>query len=132
VPRQLQISAHWIVNLDGAKPIQQAVDEDRAFYRSGETNPEIVMRAAAALGSEIVALDYSRRGDDYVFWEGNRNFDMSLGGQMWRQFCDATGRSDAEAVQSVFRLANAIAGHVLDAVASRQQTQLWSLTSGLG
>lgn len=126
VPRQLQLSTNWIVNLDGAQPMQQAVEEDRQFYRDGETSPDIVVRAAAALGSEIVALDYSKHGDSYIFWEGNRNFDLSVGGRMWRQFCGATGRSDGEAVQSIFRLANAIAGHVRDVVASKRDAHVLS------
>jgi len=120
VPRQLQLSMNWIVNLDGAEPVDQAIEEDREFYRAGEANRELAVRAAAALGSEIVALDYSKRGDEYVFWEGNRNFDLSIGGKMWRQFCRATGRSNAEAVQSILQVANAIANHVLDVIAVRR------------
>jgi hypothetical protein len=123
VPRQAQLSTSWIVNLDGARPLPKAVEEDRKFYRSGDPNPDMLVRAAAALGSEIVALDYSKRGDDYIFWEGNRNFDLSVGGPMWRQFRTATGRSDAETVESVFRLADNIAEHVLEVVAARGSTR---------
>ena len=120
VPRQAQISTNWIVNLDGAVPLDVAIAEDQNFVKNGEPEPEFLLRAARTMGSEIVALDYTKHGDEYIFWEGNRNFDLSVGGKMWKQFCRSTGRSDQEAAQSIMRLANAIGHHVLDTIATHR------------
>jgi len=75
----------------------------------------LVALAAKALRSDIIALDYSKKTDgSYIFWEGNRNFDLSVGGQMWSQFRRSTGRSREECVESVRVIGDAIGELILE------------------
>ena len=110
IPRQVQLSKSWKVNLDAAQLCAEALDEDRRFISEGEPHAGLVALAARALRSDIIALDYSKRSDgSYIFWEGNRNFDLSVGGQMWQQFRRTTGRTNEECVESVRVISDAMA-----------------------
>jgi hypothetical protein len=115
IPRQLQLSKTWKVNLDGSASCAQAVEEDRNFIQGGEPHGGLVALAAKVLGADIVALDYSKKPDgSYIFWDGNRNFDLSVGGQMWDQFRRATGRSDEDCLESLKIISDAIADLVIE------------------
>jgi hypothetical protein len=115
IPRQLQLSRTWKVNLSGAQSCPEATEEDRAFMSEGEPHAKLVVLAAKVLNADIIALDYSKKPDgSYVFWDANRNFDLSLGGQMWSQFRSTTGRSDEECRESVRVIADAIGKLILD------------------
>jgi hypothetical protein len=99
LPRQVMVSDHWLVKLKTSLAGPQAVAEDRAYRERGEEDPELVARAARALGPDILALDYARTEDGrYVFYEGNPIFGMAgLGdGARSRQYRGATGRSEEE------------------------------------
>lgn len=115
IPRQVQLTKNWKVNLHAAVDSEQALEEDRKFVLEGEPHAGLVALAARVLNSDIIALDYSKREDgSYVFWEGNRNFDLSVGGEMWAQFLRSTGRSDAECVESVRAIGDSIAELILE------------------
>jgi hypothetical protein len=115
IPRQLQLTTGWKVNLDAAEASEQALAEDRQFISEGESNVGLVILAARVLNSDIIALDYSRMADgSYIFWEGNRSFDLSVGGQMWSQFRRSTGRSEEECVESVRIIGDALAELVIE------------------
>jgi hypothetical protein len=120
IPRQAQLSKTWKVNLDAARLCGEALEEDRRFISAGEPHAGLVALAARALRSDIIALDYSKTSDgSYIFWEGNRNFDLSVGGQMWWQFRRTTGRPDEECVESVRLIGDAI-GELIVARARRR------------
>jgi len=115
IPRQLQLTTSWKVNLHAALGSEQALEEDREFVAEGEPHAGLVALAAKALRSDIIALDYSKKTDgSYIFWEGNRNFDLSVGGQMWSQFRRSTGRSREECVESVRVIGDAIGELILE------------------
>lgn len=112
VPRQLEVCPDWKVDL--TRGHRQAVLEDRAFMIEREPQLLLMLRAAKALDSDIVALDYSRLEDGrYVFWEANRAFDMALFGEMLFQFQALTGRSDDECVAAFRELGDAICDLIL-------------------
>jgi hypothetical protein len=115
IPRQVQLTKNWKVNLHAAVASEEALEEDRKFVSEGEPHAGLVALAARVLNSEIIALDYSKKADgSYIFWEGNRNFDLSVGGEMWAQFLRSTGRSDEECVESVRIIGDAIAELILE------------------
>jgi hypothetical protein len=115
IPRQAQLTTSWKVNLDAALASEQALEEDRQFISEGEPHAGLVALAAKALRSDIIALDYSKKPDgSYIFWEGNRNFDLSVGGRMWSQFRRTTGRSREECVQSVRVIGDAMAELIIE------------------
>jgi hypothetical protein len=120
IPRQVQLSKSWKVNLDEAEPCEQAVEENRQLISQGEPHAGLVALSARALGADIIALDYSKKPDgSYVFWEGNRNFDLSVGGQMWLQYRRTTGRSHEDCVESVRVIGDAIAALVMERAHAR-------------
>ena len=111
IPRQVQLSKTWKVNLDEAEPSEQAVEENRQLISQGEPHAGLVALSAKALGYDIIALDYSKKPDgSYVFWEVIRNFDLSVGGRMWSQYRRTTERTHEDCVESVRVIGNAIAG----------------------
>jgi hypothetical protein len=119
IPRQLQLTSGWKVNLDAAEASEQALEEDRQFISGGESRADLVALAARILKSDLIALDYSMMPDgSYIFWEGNRNFDVSVGGYMWSQFRRSTGRSNEECVESLRVLGDAVAELVLERAGS--------------
>ena len=106
IPRQVQLSRSWKVNLDAAELCPQSAAENQAFIAGGEQDAALVAFAARALNAEIIALDYSKKPDgSYIFWEGNRNFDLSIEGEMWRQYQYTTGLSEEECVKGCVRSA---------------------------
>lgn len=114
LPRQQALSRGWIVNLGAAESLAQAEKEDRHFLAAGEENAELVRRAAQAVDAELIALDYSQCPDgSYVFWEGNRNFNLSVRGAMMRQFLGATGRTREEARRDLLTLGETMADLVI-------------------
>jgi hypothetical protein len=119
IPRQLTLSREWVVHLDSAVFDQQAAEEDRRFVEEGEPRADLVIRAARALDADIVALDYSRlRDGSYIFWEGNRNYDLSVGGGMWEQFSRSTNRTDEQLMNSLLVIGEAIADLLLNAAST--------------
>jgi len=115
IPRQVQLSKNWKVNLDGAQRCAKSVEENRSFLSDGEPQAELVALAARVLNADIIALDYSKKKDgSYIFWEGNRNFDLSVGGHMWSQFRSTTGLSDEESVETVRMIGDAIADLIIE------------------
>jgi len=117
IPRQVQLSKTWKVDLEAAHCCAEAVEEDQRFIAGGEPQAGLVVLAARMLNADIIALDYARKPDgSYIFWEGNRNFELSVGGQMWSQFRSTTGRSNEECIESLRVIGDAIAGLIIERV----------------
>lgn len=115
IPRQVQLSRTWKVNLDAAEYCSKSLAENQTFIAEGEPEAELVAFAARALSADVIALDYSKKRDgSYIFWEGNRNFDLSIGGEMWRQYQSTTGLTDDECVEGVRAIGDAIADLIID------------------
>lgn len=77
ISREHSVSSDWVVNLTVRTASALVLRLNREFIERGEDDPDLIQRAARALGTDIVALDYSRKRDgSYIFWEGNRNFKM--------------------------------------------------------
>lgn len=121
VPRQMSLSRNWMIHLDASSWSALAIEEDRKFIAEGESQAELVIRAAKVLGSDIIALDYSKlRDGSYIFWEGNRNYDLSVGGEMWKQFQNSTGRTDSQCMESLMRIGEAIADLVIERASEKK------------
>ncbi len=109
IPRQMEISESWLVNLCNEGVLDATRAEDQAFIRDGEPQAALLRRAAELSGAEISALDYSRRDNgDLVLWEANRHWRMA-GDQKTapvEYFEQITGRS-AEAENLLLGLAMA-------------------------
>jgi hypothetical protein len=121
IPRLLELSGHWLVNFGSLIEDAAAAEEDRAFVRGGEPNPELVRAAARLTGADVVALDYARRPDGgYVFWEANRHFLMlgDPGYERPERMQAATGRSDEERQVEDRSVGLAIADLVLERIAA--------------
>jgi hypothetical protein len=119
IPRQVQLCRTWKVNLDAAECCPESLAENQAFIAEGEPEAELVAFAARALNADVIALDYSKKPDgSYIFWEGNRNFDLSIGGEMWRQYQSTAGFSDDECVEGVRAFGDAITDLIIDRVQS--------------
>jgi hypothetical protein len=119
IPRQVQLSRSWKVNLDAAECCPESAAENQTFIAGGEPEEELVAFAARALNAEIIALDYSKKPDgSYIFWEGNRNFDLSIDGEMWRQYQCTTGLSQEDCVQGVRAIGDAIADLIINCAQS--------------
>jgi len=115
IPRQVQLSKTWKVDLETAQCCVDSVEENRKFISEGEPQARLVALAARILKADIIALDYAKKPDgSYIFWEGNRNFDLSVGGRMWSQFRSTTGWSNEECVESVRVIGDAIAGLIIE------------------
>lgn len=115
IPRQVQLSSRWKVNLQEAQRCEQSVEENREFLAQGEPHPKLVAFAAKTLNADIIALDYAKKSDGtYVFWEGNRNFDLSIDGQMWSQFRSTTGLSNEACVDTVRAIGDGIADLIVE------------------
>lgn len=115
IPRQEIVSEHWNVKVARAATDDDAIAVDRAFRREGEVEADLVRRAASLLGTDIVALDYTRAADGgYWFWEGNPQFGIvGLGDEpMSEQFRAATGRDRADIDTDLDRLGDAL-GHLV-------------------
>ncbi len=122
IPRQMTLSRNWKVNLDASSWSQLAIEEDKRFIAEGEPQAELVIRAAHVLGSEIIALDYSKLQDgSYIFWEGNRNYDLSVGGKMWKQFQRSTGRADRQCMEGLMRVGEAIADLAIERASEKRE-----------
>ena len=72
-PRHLVISRRWVVKAQRRVRTQAAIDEELAYTSSREDpNREILVRAAKALGLDVVAFDYARTRDgELVVFEPN-------------------------------------------------------------
>ncbi|MFC3153214.1 hypothetical protein ACFOEK_19400 [Litoribrevibacter euphylliae] len=76
--RHLTISNHWLVNFASKEAFEDSKQANHEFLTSGEPQPELLVNAGLASGSEITALDYAKKPDgSYVFWEANRHFRMN-------------------------------------------------------
>lgn len=74
IPAHQVRSRHWIVNFGSRADEMGSYREDRRFLEAGEPRADLVRQAAAALGADFAALDYSPAPDgSHVFWEANRN-----------------------------------------------------------
>lgn len=116
IPRQHMLSEVWQVKLKTALADRRSVAEDRRFRAEGDADLALVLRAAQALGPEVVALDYTPCEDgSYVFWEGNPIFGMAgLGDDdRSRAYRAATGRTRAECEEEHLALGLAIADLVI-------------------
>ncbi len=70
--RHRAIGGDWLVNQDSAT---STTGIDRSSEHDFDL--ELIVRAGQATGSDVAALDFSRRSDGrYVFWESNRYFSM--------------------------------------------------------
>ena len=77
IPREYTIAKSWVVNLDNRVENDYARSLNRKFFEYPEDEAAMIKKAARALGSDIVALDYTQLdAGSYVFWEGNRHFKM--------------------------------------------------------
>ena len=74
ISRHHVVGDHWLVNQESAAATAGA---DHLSRTNEEEDPELIIRAGRATGSDVAALDYSKRADgSYVFWESNRYFSM--------------------------------------------------------
>ena len=74
IPAHAVRSRDWIVNFGSRADEMGSYREDRRFLEEGEPQAGLVRQAAAVLGADLAALDYSPAPDgSYVFWEANRN-----------------------------------------------------------
>jgi len=72
IVRHRAVGEGWLVN-------QESATSTTGVERSNENDfdLELIVRAGKATGSDVAALDFSRRPDGrYVFWESNRYFSM--------------------------------------------------------
>lgn len=77
IPAHAVRSASWIVNFGAREGTAAAYQEDRRFLAEGEPRADLLRDAVAALGADLVAVDYSPAPDGRtVFWEANRNARM--------------------------------------------------------
>lgn len=77
IRREHTISDNWIVNISNRVANEHSRLLNQDFYENGDVDAELVFRAAKALNSDVVALDYTIKSDgEYIFWEGNKNFKM--------------------------------------------------------
>ncbi len=123
IPRQHMLARDWKVKLSCAEANALSVAEDRAFMREGESQADLVGRAARALGCDIMALDYSPKPDgSYVFWEANRTFRMAGPGKGVKaaKFRESTGRSVDECLEQ----RNAVGAAIADLIVRKAKSRL--------
>ncbi len=73
IPAHSVRSQRWLVNFGSRAGNQGSYREHREFLAEGEPRADLVRQAAAAIGADFAALDYSPAPDGgYVFWEANR------------------------------------------------------------
>ena len=119
LPRQQMVSEGWQVKLKTSLTGEPAVSETRRFREQGEERPDLVAEAGRLLGTDVVALDYTRREDgSYLFWEGNTVFGMAgLGDdEKSRLYRESTGLTRDECVEEHAALGTAIADLILQRV----------------
>jgi len=99
--REAAIANHWIVNEAHLIQDEYTLKLNRQFIEEGDPNPELILAAAKALGSDMVALDYTVMPDgSYFFWEGNRHFQMYGNRDLEKhEIHPATGRTYEERVE---------------------------------
>lgn len=122
LPRQLSLTTGWKVNLWSCEVSEQSSVEDRRFREQGPPDPELVRRAARALCSDVIALDFSvLRDGSTIFWEGNRHFNMT-GDDDYQssKLHDATGRSEEERAQDDRLLGRMMGELVAERIAARR------------
>ena len=74
IPAHAMPSEGWLVNYGTVAGNMGSYLEHRAFLREGEPQAELIRRAAAVLGADWAAVDYSPTPDGgCVLWEANRN-----------------------------------------------------------
>jgi hypothetical protein len=74
IPAHAVRSEHWVVNFGSRKGNLGSYREDREFLAAGEPEADLLRRAAAVLGADLAALDYSPRPEGgLALWEANRN-----------------------------------------------------------
>jgi glutathione synthase/RimK-type ligase-like ATP-grasp enzyme len=114
VPRQAAAAPNWLVNLGTCGVLDEAIEEDRVFRRTGEPEADLVRRAGVLTGSEISAVDYTIRPDGrYIFWEVNRHFAMTGDPDYQSAKLDAaTGRTPEERREDDESLGRAMAALV--------------------
>jgi hypothetical protein len=119
IPHTLTVASQWAANADSSVASAQFVAEKQAFWRNGDPQPELVIRAARALGSDVIALDYHRDASGrYTFFEGNRNFMMPGDpGTDVPKFLRGSGRTPASFEREKDHLGRVIARLVGDRIA---------------
>lgn len=118
IPRQVSFAPTWLVNYGHCVVTPQALKEDRQLRTHGEPRADLLVHAARALKSDVVAMDYTPRPDgSYILWEGNRHFKM-MGdrGYVDNHFNEATGRTPAERLEDDHALGHALAELVMQRI----------------
>lgn len=116
MPHLLSVASEWTVNGSSSVTSPQFIAERQAFWRDGEPEPELLIRAASALASDAIALDYHRDEDGrYTFFEGNRNFIIAGDpGTDLEKFLLGSGRSHADLARANDRLSRLLGQLVAD------------------
>jgi len=100
IHREHSVATGWLVNLGNRVYGDYVQNLNREFFNTGDKNRELILKAARALGSDVVALDYTvLPNGDCMFWEGNRHFKMH-GNETFKpgEINPATGRDYTEMV----------------------------------
>lgn len=95
LPRQLALTREWKANLWTCEVSEESKEEDAQFRAKGIADPTLLIQAARALRSDFIALDFTILPDGrYIFWEGNRHFNMT-GDEDYKmdKLHEATGRT---------------------------------------
>lgn len=126
IPWHILLADGWLVKLEPSLVLPEVAAEHHRFKTAGEPQTAEVRRAAAILGADIVALDYSRRADGRcVFWEGNAYFRMfAFGdGEKATKYRAAIQQSEDELRVAHRRLGLAIADMIHRRTAAARETR---------
>lgn len=123
--RQLALTRDWKANLWNCEVSDQSQAEDAEFRATGIADPMVLIAAARALRSDFIALDFTIGPDGrYVFWEGNRHFNMTGDeGYQMEKLHEATGRSAEARLEDDRMLGNLMGRWVAECItpASRER-----------
>lgn len=108
--REAAISTHWLVNEEHLIQNEYTRKINRQYIEEGDPNPDLILSASKALGSDMCALDYTLLDDGrYFFWEGNRHFQMYGNKNLDKnEIHPATGRTYEERIQVDLSVGKAI------------------------
>lgn len=100
IHREHSVATAWLVNLEHRVMGDYVQALNREFFTTGDRHRDVLLAAARALRTDIVAIDYTVLADGrLMFWEGNRHFKMH-GNRPFREgdVNPATGRTYQEMV----------------------------------
>jgi hypothetical protein len=98
IHREHSVSSGWLVNLNHRVHDEYVQKLNQEFFATGDRDRDALLAATRALGTDTVALDYTKLADGrLMFWEGNRHFKMH-GNKAFKEgdINSATGRTYQE------------------------------------